>query len=77
MADKITSILAFNDKLQMHLSRGVRWDSDHVTVTADELSEVMREIKGRTLLTACFWLLISSTAALTGSRAHHWSARGA
>ncbi len=30
VSDKISSMLLFNDKIALHITRGVRWDSDHV-----------------------------------------------
>lgn len=45
IADKISSILAFSDKLLLHLSRGIRWDSDHVVILNDEVLSITREIK--------------------------------
>lgn len=44
VSDKIPSMLAFYDKLALHITRGVRWDSDHVVVFDDELKEIMKEI---------------------------------
>ncbi len=44
VADKIPALLFFQDELLLHLSRGVRWDSDHVVITNDELRSVMEEI---------------------------------
>ncbi|MHC5080389.1 MAG: L-rhamnose isomerase [Planctomycetota bacterium] len=44
VADKISSILLFSPELLLHLSRGVRWDSDHVVVLDDTLREVAQEI---------------------------------
>jgi L-rhamnose isomerase len=44
VADKISSILAFQDELLLHLSRGVRWDSDHVVLFDDPVREVMLEV---------------------------------
>jgi L-rhamnose isomerase len=44
IADKLSSILQFSDELLLHISRGVRWDSDHVVVLSDEVREVMAEI---------------------------------
>ncbi|MDP8225863.1 MAG: L-rhamnose isomerase [Candidatus Lernaella stagnicola] len=44
VADKISSLLLFHDELLLHVSRGVRWDSDHVVTLSDEVTEVMREI---------------------------------
>lgn len=44
VADKISSILLFNKKLALHISRPVRWDSDHVVKLNDELQEVCDEV---------------------------------
>ena len=44
VSDKISSLLLFNEKLALHLTRGVRWDSDHVPVLDDELREICKEI---------------------------------
>ncbi|OQB23613.1 MAG: L-rhamnose isomerase [Firmicutes bacterium ADurb.Bin182] len=41
---KITSILCFVDRLLLHVSRGVRWDSDHIVMWDDELQHIMNEI---------------------------------
>ena len=44
VSDKIPAMLAFYDKVQLHVSRPVRWDSDHVIVVDDELKELSKEI---------------------------------
>ena len=44
IADKISAVLQFADELLLHLSRGVRWDSDHVVTMSDEVRAVMDEI---------------------------------
>jgi L-rhamnose isomerase len=41
---KLSSILCFKDEILLHVSRGVRWDSDHVIVLDDELQTIMNEI---------------------------------
>ncbi len=38
MADKISSVLCFVPEILLHVSRGVRWDSDHVVTLTDELN---------------------------------------
>jgi len=43
--DKLSSIRPFVDCIQLHLSRGVRWDSDHTLTLSDELIDIMREFK--------------------------------
>ncbi|MBP5407886.1 MAG: L-rhamnose isomerase [Bacilli bacterium] len=44
VSDKISSMLLFNDKLALHVSRPVRWDSDHVLKLNDDLQEVADEL---------------------------------
>jgi len=44
VSDKISSLLAFFDKLPLHVTRPVRWDSDHVVALDDELKEIAKEI---------------------------------
>ncbi|MCF6462147.1 L-rhamnose isomerase [Clostridium sp. Cult1] len=44
ISDKIPSMLLFNDKVALHVSRPVRWDSDHVITFDDELQEIAKEI---------------------------------
>lgn len=44
VSDKISSVLLFNDKIALHVTRGVRWDSDHVVVFDDETREIAKEI---------------------------------
>lgn len=44
VADKISSMLLFNKKLALHVSRPVRWDSDHVLKLNDDLQEVADEL---------------------------------
>lgn len=41
---KISAVLSFLDKVLLHVSRGVRWDSDHVITWDDELQRIMNEI---------------------------------
>lgn len=45
ISDKISSILTFSDQLLLHISRGVRWDSDHVAILNDEVLAVANEVK--------------------------------
>lgn len=40
VSDKISSVMEFLDRILLHVSRGVRWDSDHVVILSDELREV-------------------------------------
>jgi len=44
IADKISSVLIYLDEILLHVSRGVRWDSDHVVILNDDLLAIMQEI---------------------------------
>ena len=44
VSDKIPAMLTFYDKVALHVSRPVRWDSDHVVIFEDELKEIMKEV---------------------------------
>ncbi len=44
VADKLSSVLLYLDEILLHLSRGVRWDSDHVVTLADEPRAIAEEI---------------------------------
>ena len=44
VSDKIPALLAFFDKVPLHVTRSVRWDSDHVLLFEDETKEIAKEI---------------------------------
>ncbi len=44
VGDKISSVLQFVDELLLHVTRGVRWDSDHVVIFNDEIQLIAQEI---------------------------------
>ena len=44
VSDKISSTLLFSEKIALHITRGVRWDSDHVVILDDETKEIAKEI---------------------------------
>jgi L-rhamnose isomerase len=76
IADKISSVLLFSDELLLHVSRGVRWDSDHVVILNDDLLSTMQEIKrsnafGRIHIALDFFdaSINRITAWVTGTRA--------
>ncbi len=50
IADKISAVMLFVPELLLHVSRGVRWDSDHVVTLTDELYATMQEIVRMSLL---------------------------
>ena len=44
IADKISAVIAYVPELLLHVSRGVRWDSDHVVTFNDDLQAIMQEL---------------------------------
>lgn len=44
IGDKISSMMCFLPKIALHVSRGVRWDSDHVVTLTDDLQAIAQEI---------------------------------
>jgi L-rhamnose isomerase len=44
VADKISAVLTWVNELLLHVSRGVRWDSDHVVVLSDDVRAMMQEV---------------------------------
>lgn len=44
ISDKLSALLMFLDGVLLHISRGVRWDSDHVVILSDELQAIAQEI---------------------------------
>lgn len=44
IADKISSVMMFVPELLLHVSRGVRWDSDHVVLLDDQTQAIMQEL---------------------------------
>lgn len=44
VADKISSLLLFTPEIMLHVSRPVRWDSDHVVILNDETTDLAKEI---------------------------------
>src|SRR5204863_5456328 len=44
IADKISSVLMFLPEIALHVSRGIRWDSDHVVTLTDDLEAIAQEI---------------------------------
>lgn len=44
IADKISSLLLFTPEIMLHVSRPIRWDSDHVVILNDDLLDLSKEI---------------------------------
>jgi L-rhamnose isomerase len=44
LSDKISAVLSVLDEVLLHVSRGVRWDSDHVVILSDELEAIAQEL---------------------------------
>ncbi len=50
IADKISSVMLFVDEILLHVSRGIRWDSDHVVILNDDLRAIAEELVRNELL---------------------------
>ena len=44
IADKISAVLCYLPQIALHVSRGIRWDSDHVVTLSDDLTAIAQEI---------------------------------
>jgi L-rhamnose isomerase len=44
ISDKISAVFCWLDEILLHVSRGVRWDSDHVVILTDELEAIAQEL---------------------------------
>ena len=44
VSDKISAVLGFLERILLHVSRGIRWDSDHVVTLSDELQTLAQEL---------------------------------
>ena len=44
VSDKLSSVLQWMDRVLLHVSRGVRWDSDHVVILSDDLQAIAQEL---------------------------------
>ncbi len=44
ISDKLSAVLGYLDQVLLHVSRGVRWDSDHVVTLTDELQAIAQEV---------------------------------
>ena len=44
VSDKIPALLCFFDEIALHVTRGIRWDSDHVVLLDDETMEIAKEV---------------------------------
>ena len=54
VSDKISSLLLFNEKIALHVTRPVRWDSDHSVLFDDETKEIAKEIVAHDALDRVF-----------------------
>ena len=69
ITDKLSAVFMYLPEILLHVSRGVRWDSDHVVVLNDDLEAIAQElVRGRFLSTARISALTTSTRASTASR---------
>jgi L-rhamnose isomerase len=67
VVDKISAVMTFVDEILLHVSRGVRWDSDHVVILSDDLRPWPRNSSGATTSTASTSAWTSSTPASIAS----------
>lgn len=54
VSDKISAIIPFIKGIQLHVTRGIRWDSDHVPILNEELIAIMQEIVRAKVLNKVF-----------------------
>ncbi len=54
VSDKLAALLLFNKNIALHVTRAVRWDSDHVVLFDDETKEIMKEIVAHDALERVF-----------------------
>jgi L-rhamnose isomerase len=54
ISDKLSSVLLYTDEVLLHVSRPVRWDSDHVVILNDELRNIAEELVRHNFLTRTF-----------------------
>lgn len=57
VADKLSSTMQFLDRILIHVSRGVRWDSDHVVLFNDEVRALCSEAVRGNALGRIYWAL--------------------
>ena len=73
IADKISSVLLYLPEILLHVSRGLRWDSDYVVTFTDELQAIAREViangHARRVTSASITSTRASTASPPGSSA--------
>ena len=57
ISDKIPSVSMFVDEILLHVSRGVRWDSDHVVTWNDQMRAIAEELIRNNLIERCYFAL--------------------
>jgi L-rhamnose isomerase len=67
IADKISSLLLFTPEIMLHVSRPIRWDSDHVVILNDDIAELAKEVIRAKALERVISVWISSTHLSTAS----------
>ena len=71
ISNKLSSLALFSKGIMLHVSRPVRWDSDHVVLMDDELQEIAKELVRNELLEKqiSVWISLTqrSTVSLLGS----------
>ena len=67
IADKVSAVLAHVDEILLHVSRGVRWDSDHVVILSDEVRASPKKSCAAIFSSACISAWITLTPASIAS----------
>jgi len=75
--DKISAFLQFHKKLLLHVSRPIRWDSDHIVIFNDDLRAVFQEIVRGNALDRAFFALDYFDASINRIAAYVIGARAA
>ena len=75
--DKISAFLQFHKKLLLHVSRPIRWDSDHIVIFNDDLRAVFQEIVRGNALDRSFFALDYFDASINRIAAYVIGARAA
>lgn len=68
VADKLSAVVPLIDDVLLHISRGLRWDSDHVLIQGDDLSALMQEMKRGGFFHRSAWASTILTPASTAWR---------
>ena len=68
IADKVSALLLFTPEIMLHVSRPIRWDSDHVVILSDDLLDLARESSVARHWTGCIsvWTISMRRSTVSG-----------